>query len=568
MAFPQVRLSYPGIRQFKSATVTLSTGTVPGAISLVIAPQQDRIEPVGDFVIDYGDGQIIWRDCLVDQGSFQFGDGGYVTSLVLLDFRWKWRTGAISGAYNVRGSDGKILKREGAEAGADAIENSERTPRELAELLFEAMGVQDFNVEQMNDTPRPTCEWVATNPASALADICEQTGSLICPRPDGSVSIVDYGTGADMPSGYVKQVSGSINPPERPAAIEIICGETRYQADLRLELVGLDSDGKVKLPEDLSYIDELEKELDLDTFTDIKDTKKRQLALRSLWRWFRVKTPVEIPGYGEVRFAEQLILESDQVDTVVADAEKQNRKAIAYGKFDDGESGDSESLASSLGISEDDGIPDDLKTDLDKIAQMTVAVGFSIVEYDGVSIVQFSEQIRRLRDGKLSAPELYLRCAVRVRDPKTRAVDRYSRKRELDNGVQGLQPLSIVKNELTLGYVDGQPVDRDLVDQAADEFIDAALKEYVTEQPLDGVYGWIVPVELDGQIQSVTYAIERGARTTISRGHDHGSPICEPGNVRRKIERDRATIAAAYKDGDKYARDQIRSFVPKIVGGA
>ncbi len=91
-----------------------------------------------------------------------------------MDYRWAWVFGAIDGRYN------QIRANE-------IVPKTKKTPRELAKLCFEQMGVSRFKVEALPDDLFPEINWKEANPAQALEDLCAQHGCVICPRYDGSV---------------------------------------------------------------------------------------------------------------------------------------------------------------------------------------------------------------------------------------------------------------------------------------------------------------------------------------------------------------------------------------------
>ena len=141
MAAPQGIAYFAGIQAFLSFNYTLTPGITPGLATLYIPPQPGRIFEVGPLLVSYGNTQLVFPDCKVDRISVETdGEGHTVWGLSILDRRWKWAWGRISGYYNVR-------------RGETLVKETEKRPQELATLCLEAMGETGYDVSRMPDIP-------------------------------------------------------------------------------------------------------------------------------------------------------------------------------------------------------------------------------------------------------------------------------------------------------------------------------------------------------------------------------------------------------------------------------
>src|SRR4029078_12160892 len=114
-----------------------SHGVTPGVCTIDVVPQLAVPDQVGTLRIAFGPGRITLTECVVAFALVRRGPDGMVVGLSLLDRRWKWKYGTISGRFNLRSRAG-VLDPE-----------TERTPQELATLLLRAMGEPGFSVADM-----------------------------------------------------------------------------------------------------------------------------------------------------------------------------------------------------------------------------------------------------------------------------------------------------------------------------------------------------------------------------------------------------------------------------------
>src|SRR5207302_7663300 len=121
--------------------------------STIPPPPRSPLFPYTTLFRSFGDVELEFPGCALDSAMVRRDRAGMIVSLSILDRRWAWRFGQICGRYNVRDEAGRL----------DA--ETERSPQELAQSLFTAMGESVFDVSLLPDDTRPEVNWVYVNPA-------------------------------------------------------------------------------------------------------------------------------------------------------------------------------------------------------------------------------------------------------------------------------------------------------------------------------------------------------------------------------------------------------------------
>jgi hypothetical protein len=531
---PQGLAYFPGVNQVFSAEMSVGHGISPSVCTLEIAPQSSPLAEGGTLQFAYGSVSLAWPDCRIDKGSVRRNASGEVWQFSVFDRRWKWSFGTISGVYNLRDSEGTIKT------------STEKTPQQLATLCLQAMGETGYSVADLPNDTRPEVRWEDEVPAEALAKLCEVLSCRVVLKvATNAVRICQLGVGASLPSGGVLQIDATADPPEIPDKLGVVCGPTRYQLDLELEAVGLDTDGKVKPVDDLSYKPAAGwLNSDIHGFGGVTATRNaRELAKQTVFRWYRVTcsltSPILMPDpEANITDPELIELESDQVETAVEDGEKKPKPAIVYGVWRGG--------------------ADDLKNHTTTFDPSNTTDG----EYNRSfsfdakrKLVKFSEAIYRNADDTLPSstpskvvialPFLRLRCAARVKDPTTRAFLRYSRERST-GASYGTKTRFDRHKEMSLGViatynasfaVTGSTSNETDLEAEADYYLDAMAAEYQVTTPETRQYIGLLAGDLDGAIQQVTWSVgPSGATTTVSRNNEQAD-IRIDYKERRRIER-------------------------------
>lgn len=243
---PSSSLSFPGIQGIDSFSLTQIRGIVPSTINIAISPQSVLTSKEGTFSITYSSSlssmSRSFPDCLIDAGSIETDPNGHIVRLKILDRRWKWRFGYIRGDYNIYEADSTTL-----------ITATQKTPQELAGLLLDEMGETGYNVSELPNDSFPTVSWSYDNPAEELFALCEMLGCYIVLESDNTIYLHKEADFVDPSLSGVLNTDYGIDTAEIPSAIVVVLGPTKRQARFTLEAIGLDTDGKWKPINQLSY---------------------------------------------------------------------------------------------------------------------------------------------------------------------------------------------------------------------------------------------------------------------------------------------------------------------------
>lgn len=536
---------FPGIQQIVDANFTFSAhGITPSVCTISIAPQEDLVPSVDTLTWEFGSEVRRFPKCLADSASFERNSQGLIWRLKILDRRWMWKWGAIRGSYNRRLPDWSVLS------------TTEKTPQELAALLLDEMGETGYEVGDLPNETRPLAEWDSVVPAEALAELCEQLGCRVVLGIDDKVRVCKAGVGAVLPSGAVTTTSGTLDLPNAPDAIAVLTGRIKYQVDLELEAVGLQATG-VEAIGNILPIEELAykpatgwSNVSLSTMLPVAK-EYREEALMSVYRWYRVKTPVVIPGKDDVYDLRDVEIK-DETNNTYEDSEgrRHTGNAQVYGIFWSARDGNKNNATS---------------LDPESPKSQTYTGAFSVDTSDPRygAVVKFAVPVVRNTEAGADPKKLTygpailrLRAVLHLRDSETGGWDRFERLRSLGGNVgtptryvhhdeiEGRVTVEYDSNGVTLherGTTDntqagenGEPG----VYVECDHYLDAIQAEYQTLTPESATYAGLVTAEPDGAIQQITFSRtgEGGMTTTICRNNEL-VVWCVPYKERRQMEK-------------------------------
>ena len=525
-----IGITFPGIDSPLSASYTLGHGVSPSIATLEMIPQYgaSQVQESGDLVLSCGGSSITVRDCRVDSASSRYSSSGArIITLRLLDRRWKWKFGKIDGRYNLRKSDNSI----------DSA--TEKTPVELAELLLDEMGESGYQTGDLPNDTRPEIEWVAENPADKLQELCESVGCHVVLQTDNTVAIRKVGTGASLPEGPQLSLSFGLNPPDKPESMTFVSGPVRFQQQLELEAVGEDTDGAIKLIDDLTYAPTAgwEKESPYSLITSETDANKRALAEKTVFRWYRIKDSISAPEYPEISRLEDILPVDDFLVATQEDnnGKKVPRKAYVYGTF----------WEKNLGQTEDS-------------ENTHCKFDFSLDRERG--IVQFSEFVVRLgaTAGEVAAADLKLVCSYTGRDSTNNQVVRWTKELPVNGGTPGTGTEVVRQDDviptveelynLTTFQPDGTQNNlNDDVEPEAQHYLDAALLKYQDVQTDEREYPGILDINPDGAIHQIGWSVRTGsgggASTQASRNSEYSLAVPSYHEAKRIREAENTKIA-------------------------
>jgi hypothetical protein len=523
---PTGLLSFPGIELVRSWSFTLSHGITPGVAHVEIAPQFDVPAEIGTMTISFGDVELDFPGCVLDSALVRRDRAGMVVHLAILDRRWAWRYGAISGRYNVRQRDGSLDT------------STEMAPQDLAALLLSAMGESNFDASGLPNLARPEVDWVYANPAQELAELAESLGCRVVLDLDSRVVLAPAGYGAELPgTGTERTQNFGIDPPTRPDSLLLVGGPTRFQTMFRLEAVGLDTNGKIQPINTLSYMPKegWTSEAYLG-FANVTPADSRALARRTVYRWYRIKCTApfategqfQIAGYdGPVQGLWQLLpLEHGQVATYtdVDGIERPLPPDVA-------------------------GIYWDRSLDANNIpAQRRYRGRFSLDAARG--IVRFAEPVVQVNSGGTSFAEaqLYLTVAHGVKGLASLQEFRRTSERDLPGEPNGTGPHIVRRDDLVQTVITeydsgnnptGTTDNAGDFDAEAQGALDAAEAGFQTLETGVVEYAGVVPISPDGAIQQVEWSGGLAGCVTRASRNSEFSLVVPPFPERRQAERRR-----------------------------
>ncbi|PQO33337.1 hypothetical protein C5Y96_10825 [Blastopirellula marina] len=508
----QPMFTYPGITDYLSVSYTLSHGTQPGKIHVrCVAGMASPAMQGTARLFDPGTGVTVQLpDCRVDSAHVELSPSGeQVIRFEILDQRWRWRLGYISGQYNLR-----------TEAASQIVPGTQKSPRELAQLCLTAMGVTHEDLSRMPNHARPYVDWDITNPAAALAALAETVGCTVVLKTNGRVSLEPTGQGKSLPiNGFLLQGRTSYDPPELPLGIELVAGPTRYQVDFELEAVGEDIDGEIKPIDELSYKPKQGWAFET-AWTDNVDPRCQELSQQSIFKMYRIKVPDYLPGVAKTRgnrvrsIDEVLPLLSHQLDDdLLPDDTRKRRPPWVYGTYAKGE----------LGSSKPSMQPP--SPNLASYPEQRYQRAFTVDYRRG--IVRFAEPVFQYIDNGTQqlrkAADLRLRVATCWRRSETRGLEHWSLLRGRKSAREN--PLVVHRSDIALEVKHDEKTSRvrDNVDELTRQaryYLDQTLAQMRSQPIASAQYVGLQPIEPDGAIRQVTWRIDSegslAAKTTAS----------------------------------------------------
>lgn len=268
-----------------AGSFSLTPGFVPSVAILQLPYRNNLAIPTGPNPLSlvFNNQTLTFPDCIADSASVSgSASGRLMVNLRILDRRWRWQYGEISGVRNLRLSDGSIAS------------GTEMNARELANQLLTA--IPEPNVGGGNLVPLnvfPEVSWISAVPAVELENLISPLGLTAVYQTNNQVRLVRVGQGAQLPNIAGRLVEDlNIDPPTLPRTIKVLAGPTVYSARLLLEAVGLDTDGTVKLVDELSYVPSGGWETESPSFFGNVLTQFGKVAHAkaklSVWKWYRV----------------------------------------------------------------------------------------------------------------------------------------------------------------------------------------------------------------------------------------------------------------------------------------
>lgn len=548
------RVNYPGIVAYEDFQFTDVSGVTPAVATMTVYPQDDVPDADGDITLECEGNVITLKNMHIDKACYERNSGGKIVRIKFLDERWKWSFGDITGRYNIRLPNNWVNP------------DHEKSPRELARLCFAAMGVTEYSTAALPDDARPDIDWDHVNPAQALDKLCDDLGCRVVPkRSTGEWIICVAGDGAELPDNFPLQDGGDgIDPKERPDFIKIVSAPWLYQVALYLEPVGRDADMSYKTLENLSYAPaenqtefadrsagfgaEWEYMSNISNFRfsepDGTALSYRELALETVFKYWRISEKgardsrdgyVDVPGFDGHPKRKQIIMTNNLVNVYTDDRNEEHKKtAYVTGSY--------------FGYNVEHGgnYPDGTRIDFQgQIFQEVVeerssfSLNLDPIDTDRCFVVTSQSMVTKIPPipgvPLFVDAEIYLNCAVQVRDPDTWQPVRFEYLKQIGDGddedfclvviKEDIQPWSIAKYDSVGSFV-SRTENADEVQRQCKYYADSIAKTFETIATKTRRYIGLYPIDMDGRIVQVSYEINKqGADTIASTGTEHDFDI-------------------------------------------
>jgi len=201
------------------------------------------------------------------------------------DRRAKWRNYALNGDYNVRYRDCTVKPV------------TQKTLGQLYDTALQAVG-EAAGTYLSGANIYPAASWRNENAVCAIESLGVVYPAFVCPTAQNTFTVAQGGTGSEPPNtGQNPTLIPDYKATLERGPIKIIarCGPTLYQCFLELEAVGRDTDGDIKLIDDLSYKPSGGWAAEHPLFFSGVAIGNRHLALKTVFRMYRVKVQ-SVPG--------------------------------------------------------------------------------------------------------------------------------------------------------------------------------------------------------------------------------------------------------------------------------
>lgn len=548
MSAPQGLFYWNGVRAQLSASYSLTAGVLPSICTMMIAPQQSNFAADGTLAIVYGGTRIEFPDCCVgDVQLTRDNSGREMWALHILDGRWKWGYGTISGFYNRRDKDDKIEKIDPTSA---------KHARELADLLFEAMGVKKADTSVLPKDAFPLKDWDYDNAASELESLLEEFGCRVTYGPKGYVKVDRVGVGQQLPKDGMLDDSLGIDPAERPDELEFVGGKNLYNWSFDLKPVGKDVDGEWREINELSYKPNGGWQItDQPDFMRVDEgqqfSRNRDLARETVYRCWQIdlskKKPLTIYGHKVEELRQILPITDRQVIKASFVGQKERHQELpawVWGQFYTCKEFNRNNIETMVGD-----VKDDLRSLYTEGFSINTELG--IVTFSGTMYRANPKYPANLQADPLILPDIKLRVAVGIRDKDTRGWIHEKVTRKLPGGKRGTKPKTIKKSDLEFKKwteKGAEKTNKEEFEAMAMFYLDAEELRLALNTPGTRTYAGFVPITPDGAIAQIRYWVSDDGRAYTQASRNTERPgLGLTYNEKRFYQRS-ASIVKEYRD--------------------
>jgi hypothetical protein len=217
-------------------------GVTPGVVTIRAIPQGTLLQALVT---------VFWTDditfvnlpnCRIKSTQIEYGIRGPELVIAIEDRRWAWHGKAIDGHYNIRDAAGTIIPA------------TAKSPRELATLLWNAMGETGANVLNLPTGAGPEVDWECAEAAVELENLCAMYGCRPGLNPyDNTAGVFLLGAGTSLPNNTFVRYNQAVTSGVIPARVEACAGHTVWQSKFKMEPLLRDTDGIWKPADDVAY---------------------------------------------------------------------------------------------------------------------------------------------------------------------------------------------------------------------------------------------------------------------------------------------------------------------------
>jgi hypothetical protein len=344
-----------------------------------------------------------------------------------------------------------------------------------------------------------------------------------------------------------------VDAPPIPKAIFVVSAPVQYESDILLTAVGIDTDGKIRPIDELSYKPEAGWQFCHPTsMFDVQrehGLKAVRLALTSVYRWYQFKSDTESARLA-FDYIEQItpvraeLLEKDEETGQYKDSFVWGvfrRRQLPSGNAADGPAGWNGGAATldDIDLDEDTGFPDE---------NFRIQVPFSINNRLGV--VVFSGQVTKVGQEEDDQPDtfrdypadLVLRGCHPFRHKEVYVPQRYLHEKQVDpqqtfDRYEFRNDLRPFRQTWAGASEDEWKDNTEEIIRESEQYATELLREYNLPRAENATYVGIYPIPLSGAILNITWSFDQGGATTqVSWNADPGGPLIESEVLRKRTE--------------------------------
>lgn len=282
------------------ATISRTPGVMPDAQTLVIREEDRlRVPAVADVTLLDGGIRYVLPRCRASAVD-PLGPGK--ARLTVFDRRWRWKDGVLDMIANAIKRPTKETDENGNPVNGPSRSvvdlTTLSTSQKIAEQILIALGEPLYDLRGIAGYGFPEVIAEGQKPADVLLEIMERVGveSIIDNRD--SIKFIPLQFSPELPANprLLDRTEG-YRLETGPDYWVFRGGPTLFQRDYLMEAVGKEQSGEIKPIDELSYAPKDGTWYDEDPrdFGGV-DIKFRALARSCVFRWYRIKLPVNLPS--------------------------------------------------------------------------------------------------------------------------------------------------------------------------------------------------------------------------------------------------------------------------------